>query len=178
MSDPGAQDLLCIDFEASTLGPGSFPIEVALAEVATGAVRSWLIRPAMIWLARGHWSEDAERLHGIDLARLEAEGEEPGAVAAAVLAFAAGRPVFSDAPAYDQQWLDALCGHGRAGPVPRLLHLAERAQAIAFHRRGVLPGLTLAGAAAEAARRVPEVHRAAPDARRNAELLRILLGLG
>jgi hypothetical protein len=32
--------LLCIDFEASALENG-YPMEVGVAEVATGAVRSW-----------------------------------------------------------------------------------------------------------------------------------------
>jgi hypothetical protein len=40
------RSIAVLDVEASSLMPGSYPIEVALAYVADGTVKSWLIRPA------------------------------------------------------------------------------------------------------------------------------------
>ena len=43
--------LVFIDFEASGLGPGTWPIEVGLAWIENGGVRTWssLIRPEADW---------------------------------------------------------------------------------------------------------------------------------
>jgi hypothetical protein len=41
----------CLDFEASGLGDGSYPIEVAVVGCATLECRSWLIQPALQWLS-------------------------------------------------------------------------------------------------------------------------------
>lgn len=46
LKDGEAQLMLCLDFKASASDPRGYPIEVAIADVATGATREWLIAPA------------------------------------------------------------------------------------------------------------------------------------
>ena len=99
--------LLCIDFEASALENG-YPIEVGVAEVATGAVRSWLIRPSETWLAGRIWSPASEKVHGISRSLLEAEGKPPEAVWAALAPALAGKLLVSDNPPFDGRWLRML----------------------------------------------------------------------
>lgn len=50
-----------LDIEASGLGSGSFPVEIAWVSEG-GAEESHLIRPAPGWT---QWSRRAEALHGI-----------------------------------------------------------------------------------------------------------------
>jgi hypothetical protein len=57
------KNVLCLDFEASGLGPGSYPIEVAIADCESGECTSWLIRPTETWLSEGIWSEDSFDVH-------------------------------------------------------------------------------------------------------------------
>ncbi|NJD07038.1 MAG: hypothetical protein FIA97_11155 [Methylococcaceae bacterium] len=61
-----------IDFEASSLGSASYPIEGAW-NLAGGSIESCLISPAGIsrWT---DWSDKAERIHGIAKAQLLVEG--------------------------------------------------------------------------------------------------------
>jgi hypothetical protein len=105
--------VVIIDLEASSLLPGSFPIEVAWAN-EDGTGESHLIRPADFWLnaARGHpgWSAESEGVHGISLETLLQDGEPVDIVgrrAAAVLARSTVQ-VFSDAPPSDGGWLERL----------------------------------------------------------------------
>jgi hypothetical protein len=66
-----------VNLEASSLGRGSFPIEVAWVN-EDGQGESYLIRPAEGWLtpAAGNpaWSPQSERTHGIALAALLEHG--------------------------------------------------------------------------------------------------------
>lgn len=47
--------LLCLEFEASGCDPRGYPIEAAIADVATGETREWLIAPTPAWLETGAW---------------------------------------------------------------------------------------------------------------------------
>ena len=102
-----------VDCEASSLFPGSFPVEVAWTD-QDGRSESYLIRPADEWLdeARDHpnWSQESERVHGISLTTLLAEGLPHRQVALRVeeVLTRAGLMVCSDAPSYDGMWLDRL----------------------------------------------------------------------
>ena len=60
-----------VDFEASSLRSGSFPIEVAWVN-EDGQGESYLIRPAEGW--NPEWSPQSERTHGIALAALLEHG--------------------------------------------------------------------------------------------------------
>ena len=53
--------LLCLDFEASGSDPRGYPIEVAVADVATGDTREWLIAPTPASLDTGLWEAEAKR---------------------------------------------------------------------------------------------------------------------
>lgn len=121
-----------LDFEASSLMKGSFPIEVGWVD-EKGQAESYLIRPAPEWLTlddgRPEWSPESERLHGIPVAALLAEGVDHGRVArrAEEVLGRLQAVAFSDNPHSDGYWLDMLlraCGVRRAVPVTdvRLLY--------------------------------------------------------
>ena len=166
--------LAIIDLEASAFPlPGSYPVEVALAFVESGTVRSWLIRPTEQWLTRGFWDPASENVHGISVEKLLSEGHAIEEVQMELAAAAVGHRVFSDAVGSDGYWLRALYG----GPPPfNVGNIYEVIRTLTDDRRD--RGLQGAAEAERmAAFRYPERHRAGPDARRWAELLRILMGL-
>jgi hypothetical protein len=104
--------IVFLDFEASSLLPGSFPIEVAWVD-ESGQGESYLIRPAPGWLdeAGGNpgWSRESEDVHGIPLATLIAEGKPHELVAArAARVLGAATVVCSDMPVSDVSWLRTL----------------------------------------------------------------------
>ena len=105
--------LVFLDFEASSLLPGSFPIEVAWV-LEDGSGESHLIRPADGWLdpARGNpgWSPQSERVHGISLSTLAEDGKPAEKVAAMAQAVLSSPQVLacSDAPSHDAYWLQRL----------------------------------------------------------------------
>ena len=107
--------MLFLDFEASSLSPDSWPIEIGFAWIEAGRVhsRSAVIAPRPDW-PLDDWSDAAQRVHGIALAEVRA-GVDADSVAAATDAFA-GFDVVSDNPAWEQRWLDRL----REGRGPRL----------------------------------------------------------
>lgn len=98
-----------IDFEASSLLPGSYPIEVAWVDEG-GQGESYLIRPDPEWLMPEAWSRESQAIHGISMDVLMAEGVPAERVAAR--AFEVLRPLHvmacSDQPAFDGFWLDVL----------------------------------------------------------------------
>ena len=98
--------ILTIDFEASCLPRHgrSFPIEVGIA--GGGIARSWIIRPHAAW-AGWDWTAEAEALHGLSRARIEAEGAPAAEVLAQLAAAVAGCRVVADS-LIDQYWLDTL----------------------------------------------------------------------
>lgn len=72
--------IFTIDFEASSLGPGSYPIEVGVCRWAAPdvAIEGWstLIRPVPLWRETGSWTEEAQAVHGIRREELE-DGLDP-----------------------------------------------------------------------------------------------------
>jgi hypothetical protein len=159
--------LLCIDFEASSLDNG-YPIEVGIAEVATGAVLSWLIRPSVTWLAERVWSPASEEVHGIKRALLEAKGEPPETVWAALAPMLVGKLLISDNPSFDGRWLKMLAFDAA---VPTLEDMDGLAWGLAV-KSGRRPDIAWVKAEAEVWAKVPTVHRAGPDALRNALMLK------
>jgi hypothetical protein len=99
--------LLFLDFEASALTPGSWPVEIGYAWIAQGRVRSRasLIAPRPEW-SMDDWSASAAGVHGISQAEL-ADAPAADAVAAETDAFA-DFDVVSDNPRWEQVWLDRL----------------------------------------------------------------------
>ena len=172
---PSLENVICIDFEASSLGRRSFPIEVAIADVTAGTVRAWLIRPAPLWLAAGTWSEDSEAMHGLSLAKITEEGLPAGTVAQELDHALAGKTVLSDNAGYDQAWLETLCTAGQRIPSCAIADFARFAAALA-EAQGRRADIALMKAETEAQSLFPQRHRAGPDARRNAEILRQIAG--
>ena len=149
-----ARPLLFLDFEASALTPGSWPVEIGWARIEDGrvSVRAEIIAPRPDW-SMADWSEVSARVHGIPLAAIRA-GRPADDIAAETDAFA-GCEIVSDNPAWDQRWLDRL----RAGR-PRL---AVRPFAAALRER---LDDAQANALARTLLRAPAPHRAGPDAER------------
>jgi hypothetical protein len=153
-----------------------YPIEVAIADVATGETREWLIAPAPAWLETGLWEAAAEAVHGIGLAEIIAHGRSVGGVAAELTAHTRGATVLSDAPSFDTKWLRDLYRATGAEPPFALLDFHQIAWREAL-LRGRRPDIAIVKAEAEAYILFPKQHRAGPDARRNAEMLRQIQGL-
>ncbi len=97
-----------LDFEASSLGKKSFPIEVAWV-FEDGQSKSMLVRPLPEW---SDWSSEAEALHGISRERLDAEGLPPETVAQQMLGALSGHELFASAPSWDGKWLSTLLRSG------------------------------------------------------------------
>lgn len=97
-----------LDFEASSPGRESYPIEVAWVS-KEGQGESYLIRPHESWRSRGDWSPDAERVHGISRETLMAEGRSAAWVARhAASSLATAEAIYSDAHGLDGRWLRQL----------------------------------------------------------------------
>lgn len=152
-----------LDFEASSLGDNSYPIEVGWV-FEDGREESHLIRPAPDWT---DWDDGAQAIHGIARARLIAEGEAHDMVARRVLDELAPHTVYVSAPSWDGKWLSVLL---RAGGFPRhamRFHDSDEAMMAA-----ALKGLSEPAVAAEMVERLrreaaarPIAHRALEDAR-------------
>lgn len=93
-----------IDVEASGFGAGSYPIEIAFAKSAT-EVESHLVAPPDNW---HHWSDAAERLHGITREQLLTEGLPPKAITQWLNRSLMSQTLYSDAWHYDFSWIHCL----------------------------------------------------------------------
>jgi DNA polymerase-3 subunit epsilon len=101
--------LVFIDFEASGLERGSWPIEIGIAEVRPDGlvpVQSNLIRPHPSW-PEELWSPASAQIHGIPRRRLDS-AHTAEIIAAEYLELIAGKTRVSDAPEFDNRWLDML----------------------------------------------------------------------
>lgn len=160
MSPPGLDrgNLVFLDFEASGLEPGSWPIEIGLARIrsdGTVRVNACLIRPHPTW-SEHLWSPSSAEVHGIS--RSELDGAYPAdLIAADFLELLVGRVIVSDAPDFDQRWLDMLAE--LIDPAPRFV-IRDFDLAIApFGFEGVKRGYEILDA-------LPSRHRAGDDAAR------------
>ncbi|SUE63183.1 3'-5' exonuclease [Roseomonas gilardii] len=176
-----------IDIEASSLGPDSYPIEIAWVD-ASGRGESHLIRPASRWK---DWSEDSASVHRITRPQLRAEGLPVAEVAARAHAVLAGHEVYSDAAPWDDAWLAKLLEAGGRKRVSILdvaelharacLPLAERLQRLAgadrvaaAHSVQALAARIIAAAHEDEGRRGGVRHRALPDAESNWRIWRAI----
>ncbi|MBY4679036.1 3'-5' exonuclease [Marinobacterium arenosum] len=107
--------MICIDFEASGLGPLSYPIEVAWKNAASGEQDSFLINPASVsgW---DYWDEHAEELHGIDRQELAEQGICVSVAAQRLNTMLDGYEVICDALEFDYFWLSRLFDAARMKP--------------------------------------------------------------
>lgn len=127
--------LAILDFEASSLGLGSYPIEVgvAVATSPTGPVLVWstLIRPIAEWEASGDWDQESSKVHGISRSDLAA-GRPVNDVAADLSRVL--QPLdhaWCDGGRYDGHWLARLY---RAARMKAGFYLWDIAGLFAFDR--------------------------------------------
>lgn len=161
--------LVFLDFEASSLSPTSYPIEVGWV-FEDGRSESHLIRPAPGWC---DWDAGAEAVHRITRETLERDGSPHDWVAQRMVAALSGHDLRASAPSWDGRWLSVLL---RAAGMPRgALRLrgsddahVEAARAALRH---AVPVEALEAAAGDCVtlfelreRRDAPAHRALPDA--------------
>lgn len=129
-----------LDFEASSLGKRSVPIEVAWV-FEDGRSAAYLIRPAPDW---DDWDPRAEAIHRIDRATLLRDGCPHDMVAAAMVDQLTGHDLFASAPSWDGKWLSALL---RAAGYPRhRLRLRDSDEALHQTATDILEGFVPAEA--------------------------------
>lgn len=104
--------LVFLDFEASSLGKRSYPIEVGWV-FEDGRSEAHLIRPAPGWT---DWDEAAEAIHHISRSTLERSGAPCEIVAQRMVDCLAGHDLLASAPSWDGKWMSTLL---RGGGLPR-----------------------------------------------------------
>lgn len=93
-----------MDFEASGLGPDSYPIEVGYC-LEDGERYCTLIRPVKGW---SHWDDTAEQLHGIPRKTIMDVGLDVKDVAKELNQRLAGKTLYSDAWVVDKTWFNQI----------------------------------------------------------------------
>jgi hypothetical protein len=150
------------------------PIEIgwACADPETGEIQveSHLIRPVLEWHIATCWDQAAERLHGINRAQLYTEGSSPADILRRMNEALGGRELYSDAPAWDGDWLRMIVE--AAGVKPSFsVSRTEAHTLIGLVVRQQAWGAEDCFAMMEKiSRDVPRTHRAAADARHLAAL--------
>ena len=158
-----------LDFEASSLRKNGFPIEAGWV-FEDGISENHLIRPAPGW---SDWDAEAEGIHGIPRAVLEAEGAPHHVVAGRMVEVLSGHALYASAPSWDGKWLSLLLRS--AGFARHALRLKDTEEAqfesAAEVLRPVVPGEALDGRVRAIMARVraegearPVRHRAVADA--------------
>ena len=161
--------LVFLDFEASSLGKTSYPIEVAWV-FEDGTSETYLIAPAPAWT---DWDPAAEAIHHIDRVTLVDEGTPAQQVADRMVAVLAGHSLHASAPSWDGKWLNVLF---RATGYPKhTLRLRDTDEALADVARSILREVVPAAALDAEVETVmvlvdvrasgAPAHRALPDAR-------------
>jgi hypothetical protein len=108
--------LISLDFEASGLGEGTYPIEVGVAvwHGPDTPIRSWstLIAPTPDWVAKGVWKPEAAAIHNIPRGSLHA-GKKPREVVRCLNAIIGYAGVaLCDGGKNDDYWLQRLIEAG------------------------------------------------------------------
>jgi hypothetical protein len=96
--------LYFLDFEASSLNDGSFPIEIAWVD-ASGQGESYLIKPQPYWT---DWSMASQGIHHISRSQLDEKGTPARKVAKRASEVLQTAIICSDNPAFDEHWLSLL----------------------------------------------------------------------
>jgi hypothetical protein len=156
--------IIFLDIEASAIG--GYPIEVGWAIVdwtaRTTETGSFLIRPSERWVVDLPWHDEAERLHGIPLARVLREGLGVAEAARRLNALFAGLTLYSDAPWADGAWLDLLFEAAEEDCRFELANITEAFRLVPLRKETGAPMLIQVQ---------PPAHRAAADAARWAAIL-------
>lgn len=150
-----------LDFEASSLSPQGWPVEIGLSWIEHGSVQTWssLIRPAPAW-DLADWSVQSAAVHGIRMVNLET-APPATKVAESFLRVLGARRLVSDAPEFEMRWLSRLLQTNGLGPMPAI----EDFDGISF---ALFEGHAL-DMLYERLERHPAPHRAGPDSARLAD---------
>ncbi|SHF66691.1 DNA polymerase III, epsilon subunit [Loktanella atrilutea] len=161
--------LVFIDFEASGLGPGTWPIEVGLAWIENGGVRTWssLIRPEPTW-DPDVWSPQAAQIHQIDRTVLEA-APNASRVADELLDRIEGKHIVSDS-GHDRFWAEQLLETIDLIP-PRFMMIETVIAAACNGNSDIIKHVNAH------LRTAPRPHRAGPDAARLADAVLLAMRL-
>lgn len=171
MTNDYTNDLVFLDFEASSLAPDSWPVEIGLSWLTdTGEIESHaqLIRRHPNWSMEA-WSPQSEGLHGISYQVLETEGVEAANAAEWFLSNTRGRRIGSDAPEFEMKWLRRLLETSfDASAVDREIARVQDFYAL------IEPMLSEQSLDTffERLARLPAPHRAGPDSSRYAKALK------
>lgn len=97
-----------IDFEASSLSPSSWPVEIGISFLASGKINTWssLIRPDKHW-NRMDWSEKSAKIHGLSQSELR-NAPEASFIVKDFWQKLGDRTLLSDAPEFETRWLTKL----------------------------------------------------------------------
>jgi hypothetical protein len=167
---------LFLDVEASSLSPESYPIEVAW-NFGDGSIESHLISPRGMpsWT---DWDIKSEAIHGISRSDLVTNGESPLVVYERLSESLLNQAFYSDAPAFDENWLQKLSVSctGSAAAF-ELKHVDDLLISMICPRRaGRVYGLIRIESLRQQARRQkPKRHRAALDVEFLIQLWRLAL---
>ncbi|CTQ48094.1 exonuclease, DNA polymerase III, epsilon subunit family [Jannaschia donghaensis] len=155
--------LIFIDFEASSLFSDSWPIEIGLARIEPDGTISQtgrLIRPDPAW-SETAWSPESAEVHRIPRSALD--DADPAADVARWATDAIGDAVLiSDAPEFDQRWLDRLLATRPGAPTLRIQDFDNAAWTVFVESRAGISAALKAVYDTRARRRT--THRAAQDA--------------
>lgn len=156
-----------LDFEGASLYADSYPIEIGWCGVDPNQSKSMLIKPHGSWEGRT-WSPDAEAVHKIPRATLAAKGVEAEEAWAIAKRWLGRAKVFSDAPSWEQHWLNELAiAAGERCAIK--IEAIETLWGSIARRRRMEPSKLLA-LVGQARQTFKAPHRAAPDAARLAKI--------
>lgn len=147
-----------LDFEASSLSPVSWPIEIGISWLRDGQVQTWssLIRPAPEWDITD-WSAESAAVHGIGHDALF-DAPVASVVVSDFFINLAGKVLMSDAPEFEAHWLARLLTAAGCDDVPNIADYHD----VSFQK---FTGLAL-DMLYESLARHPAPHRAGPDSAR------------
>jgi len=160
-----------IDFEASSLGSCSYPIEVAWN--IGDKIESHLIKPFADWT---DWDMASEQIHGIPRSQIETEGEDGNIIANRMNEVLRGVRVFSDNALFDWGWCKVLFDKVRSTPefiIPDSKHMITNHLLGFPEEMDISPG-KLDFWQQQARERGGKRHRAANDVRYWVELWKII----
>jgi hypothetical protein len=164
------------DCEASCIG--GLPIEIgwAFIDTSTGEIQSesHLVKPPLHWDMQPVWDPDAEKLHGISLEQLHAQGRPPFEVARRMNEVLSGRELFSDAPADDERWLRIIFDEAGLDPAFTIRRTYAHMLIARLAMKLGWDSASYEAAKSEADRISPKMHRAEADARHWAVLWRMI----
>jgi len=159
------------DCEASALE--GVPIEIGWAWVDDAKrsliSESHLVLPPPEWSIESLWDPDAQKLHGITLSGLRAQGRPVGDIARRMNQALAGRELFSDDP-HDRAWLRLVFEAAGLEPTFTIRETDARLFISRLAADRCIDADAYARARESATQREPRRHRAEADARHLATL--------